>query len=497
MAAKDFSVCKLKGLNVTEEIIGHGSYATVLKLDYLGLTCAGKKIHDVLQQGKAKSCYPIRRFEEECRLLSQLHHPNIVQFLGVFFQHNEPTPILVMEFLPTNLTSCIDRYGVLTDELNYSILHDVALGMHYLHSQIPPIVHRDLSSNNILLTSSMTAKISDLGVAKILNLSPQQISRMTQTPGTPAYMPPEVMVANPKYNASVDVFSFGIMMIHVFSGQWPEPQTGQNRTDPMSDRLIPVTEAERRELFLSKIGNDHPAMDLILKCIANTARLRVQSKEIIKQTADMILHAPATFDNNVEILMRIKMDEDEKASMVEKHTAEIQQLHDIHSEELQKVYDDMTQQKALHSNEIDELTHQNKTLSTKISQLANQLKTFKEIVNNIIHIALELVAGSGVDDLKVDSSETSDSEDIYNSYLQTKNTHCSNVMDVIPLSKKYFIAKYDYTEHDDSELSFQKGDIMCIFNADDQDWWLACRSKDPEKQGLVPSNYLANLNDEE
>ena len=269
MASKDFSACKLKGVNVTEEIIGHGSYGTVLKLDYLGLKCAGKKIHDVLQQGKTKYCYPTHKFEEECCLLSQLHHPNIVQFLGVFYQHNEQIPILVMEFLHINLTSCIDRYGILTNEINYSILHDVALGMHYLHSQIPPIVHQDLSSNNILLTTGMTAKISDLGVAKILNLNPQQISRMTQTPGTPAYMPPEVMVVYPKYNSSVDMFSYGILMIHVFSGQWPEPQTGQNHTDPMLDRLIPVTEAERREVFLTKIGKDHPAMDLILKCIRN------------------------------------------------------------------------------------------------------------------------------------------------------------------------------------------------------------------------------------
>ena len=56
----------------------------------------------------------------------------------------------------------------------------------------------------------MTAKISDLGVARILNLTPLQVSRMTQTPGIPAYMPPEVMVANPKYDTSVDEFSYGI-----------------------------------------------------------------------------------------------------------------------------------------------------------------------------------------------------------------------------------------------------------------------------------------------
>ena len=53
----------------------------------------------------------------------------------------------------------------------------------------------------------MSAKISDLGVARVLDLTSLQVSRMTQTPGTPAYMPPEVMIANPRYDASVDEFS--------------------------------------------------------------------------------------------------------------------------------------------------------------------------------------------------------------------------------------------------------------------------------------------------
>ena len=96
----------------------------------------------------------------------------------------------------------------------------------------------------------MTAKISDLGVARILDLTPLQVSHMTENPGTPAYMPPEVMVANPKYNTSVDSFSYGILIIHMFSGQWPEPQVEQIRTEP-DGRLIPVSEAERWEVFYS------------------------------------------------------------------------------------------------------------------------------------------------------------------------------------------------------------------------------------------------------
>ena len=173
----------------------------------MGLKCASKQIHDLLlRQGDAS--YTVRRFEEKYRLLSQVRHPNIIQFLGVCFQQGVRAPILVTEFLPTNLTSCIDQHGIVPKEISYSILHNVALGLCYLHSQTPPIIHRDLASNNVLLTLNMTAKISDLGVTTILNLTPLQVSRMTQSPGTPAYMPPEVMVASPKYDTNVDEFSY-------------------------------------------------------------------------------------------------------------------------------------------------------------------------------------------------------------------------------------------------------------------------------------------------
>ena len=309
-----FEPYKLNMIRVTDRELGHGSYATVLELDYMGLKCAGKKIHKyLLKQGDTS--YTVRRFEEECRLLSQIRHPNIVQFLGVYFQQGVQVPILVMELLHTNLTFCLENYGVLPKELNYSILHDIALGLCYLHSQIPPIIHRDLSSNNVLLASNITAKISDLGVARILNLTPLQVSCMTQTPGTPTYMPPEVITANPKYDTSVDEFSYGILMIHVFSGKWPEPQTGPIRTEP--GRMIPVSEAERREIFLQDIGGDHPLMDLILKCIDNHPQARAHANEIVERLADMVSQFPATFANQLEMQRQIERCEVEKRNLAE------------------------------------------------------------------------------------------------------------------------------------------------------------------------------------
>ena len=309
-----FAPYQLSEVKESGRELGRGSYATVLELDYMGLKCAGKKIHnELLVQGDAS--YAVVRFQEECRLLNQVRHPNIVQFLGVYFIQQETTPILVMEFLPTNLTSCIEQYGILPKEISYSILYDVAVGLCYLHCQTPPIIHRDLSSNNVLLTPNMNAKISDLGVARILSLTPLQFSHMTQTPGTPAYMPPEVMVANPKYDTSIDVFSFGVMIIHTLSGQWPEPQIGPNKIDPKTDRLVPVSEAERRETFLDSIGSDHPLMGLVVKCIDNNPKHRPSASNAVKCLTELVSQLSALFTNRLEMLRRIKTDEKEMKAL--------------------------------------------------------------------------------------------------------------------------------------------------------------------------------------
>jgi serine/threonine protein kinase len=337
---------KLTNIRVTDQKLGHGSYATVLELEYMGLKCAGKKIHKDLQgQGDDSLTYAVTRFETECCLLSQLRHPNIVQFLGVYFQQEKQVPILVMEFLSTNLSTCIDEYGILPKDISYSILHDVALGLCYLHSQTPPIIHRDLSSNNILLTSNMTAKISDLGVAKILNLTPLQVSRMTQTPGTPAYMPPEVMVANPKYDTSVDEFSYGILMVHIFSSRWPEPQVGSLIKE--GEKLIPFTEAERREPFLQIIGKDHPLMNLILKCLDNDPKRRAHSSEIVEILAKMTSQFPASFANLLDMLRRIEADKEKLQrgeqqildwkTEAEMKTEEICRLNVTHASEVEQL----------------------------------------------------------------------------------------------------------------------------------------------------------------
>ena len=152
-----------------------------------GLLCAGKKLHDALvERGNQGAQNMVDKFVEECSLLSELRHPHLVQFLGICFVDTSNLPILVMEYLPYCLDSLLDpeedaERKNIPLALKRSILCDVARGLSYFHSHVPPIIHRDLTAKNVLLTSAMTAKIADLGVARILNLQPGRLAAtMTQ-----------------------------------------------------------------------------------------------------------------------------------------------------------------------------------------------------------------------------------------------------------------------------------------------------------------------------
>jgi serine/threonine protein kinase len=255
-----------------------GAYATVLEVEYDGQKYAGKKTYGFLIDD-VMNVASIDRFMDECRLLSQLDHPNVVQFVGVYFHEGERVPILVMELLPTNLNACIRQYGILPKDICYSILHDVALGLHYLHSQSPPIMHRDIDACNILLTSNMSAKICDFGSAR--SLATNDIG-LTRTPGGVVYMPPEALVHDPRYDTSIDVFSYGIVMVSMFSGKLPEDLKAPTYLG--RDGLFYArTEVERREQYLQAIGNDHPAMKLILQCISNDPQQRPTATKISQE----------------------------------------------------------------------------------------------------------------------------------------------------------------------------------------------------------------------
>ena len=302
---------RLSGVQETGRELGRGSFATVVELDYKGLPCAGKKVHRAFyQQGSGDV---VRRFEEECRLLSTLQHPHIVQFLGVYFELQTNVPVLVMEFVPTTLAQCLDTYGILPEEISYSVLRDVAMGLRYLHDRPQPIIHCGLSASNVLLTTDMRAKIADVGITKLVHLNSTRTSETPQSPGMYFYTPPEVLVPEPHYDSKVDIFSYGVMTVHVFSGCWPLPGEA-TKTDPDDPNrpLVPVSEADRREEYLSDIGRDHPLMELILSCLHNNPAQRPEASEILDKVSEIASRFPSSFADKVEMLQKIVSESDQK-----------------------------------------------------------------------------------------------------------------------------------------------------------------------------------------
>ena len=221
----------------------------------------------------------LAKFEKECHLLSNLRHPYIVQFLGVYIEKATGTPVIVMEYLPNSLSNLVKGKPTIPRYLQISILYNISLGLAYLHGHSPSIIHRDLTANNVLLTSNMVAKIADLGVARILDLTPRRSMQLTAAPGTAAYMPPEALAQTPNYNTKIDIFSFGVLALHLVSQSWPIP------TEPVKvqsgGRLSPVSEVDRRKMHFDMMGSDHCLYQLTMECLQNDPGQRPDISKVV------------------------------------------------------------------------------------------------------------------------------------------------------------------------------------------------------------------------
>lgn len=258
--------------------IGSGAYGVVLEVEVPGAVCAAKVLHASLVPTQT---YVRNRFVEECKLMSTLRHPCIVQFIGLCSVGNSSFPALVMERLHCSLDDILEQNPLdkqlLPLELKRSILRDVTGGLSYLHSLTPhPIVHRDLSAKNVLLNSAMEAKIADFGVARIVD------NDMTPGPGALLYMPPEALGAK-KYTTSVDVFSFGHLMLYVMIQTFPCDLLPASYTTA-GRRTTICLETERRAKYIDSmkdlLGANHRLINLTCECLANDPNARPQIEEV-------------------------------------------------------------------------------------------------------------------------------------------------------------------------------------------------------------------------
>ena len=304
MASKDLSD-QLKNLTLQDVIpqnkeLGRGAYGKVFRVKHLGLPCAAKEIHSLLLDGISPAEKKAMKdgFVRECYHSSLIRHPNIVQFMGVYYAEQSDLPIMVMELMDTGLTSFIEKNQTkIAVKTKLSILHDVSLGLSHLHGRRPAVIHRDLSSNNVLLNSHLVAKISDLGMAKMIRADSKQTkSRLTKAPGNPHFMPPEALdEEDPVYGTPVDVFSFAGIAVHLFSEEWPTPGN-QKKRDSETKKLVALSEAQRRQRYLDAMTVEAAVLkEMVIWCLNDDPDERPPIQEVSEMIQSLQVMASYTY----------------------------------------------------------------------------------------------------------------------------------------------------------------------------------------------------------
>ncbi len=270
-----------------DAVLGVGSYGKVCKAKYGQLPCATKLLHDTMFQGGDPGAFLFaQRFEQECQFLSRIKHPNIIQYLGTSRDTRSRRLGLLMELMDESLTKFLERSsGPVPRHVQLNICYDIALALSYLHSNA--IVHRDLSSNNVLLMcDGQKAKVTDFGMSKLIDINPR-MTPLTLCPGATIYMPPEALITPPQYSSKLDCFSYGVLTIQIATRKFPQPGDAnkyiEDRKYPTGRVLVQFPETERRKRDIDLMDPDHPLLPTALQCLMDRDTDRPSADEMCER----------------------------------------------------------------------------------------------------------------------------------------------------------------------------------------------------------------------
>jgi hypothetical protein len=249
-----------------------------------------------------------------------------------------------MELMDESLTHFLETA---TRSIPYHIqvnfCHDIALALTFLHAN--GIVHRDLSSNNVLLINNVMAKVTDFGMAKLGDLNPR-MSHLTFTmcPGTDVYMPPEAVQDKPVYTEKIDCFSFGVVVIQMLTRQFPKPDDRMQRVEmnhpglPRGTLMVCIPEVDRRQNHISQIDPNNTLLPIALDCLKDRDVERPSAKQLCERVA--ALKATDAYSESVRAVQTTITQRDMQEQLVslrDEHAREILQLQESQTRELQSL----------------------------------------------------------------------------------------------------------------------------------------------------------------
>ena len=245
-------IVRSEEVEMTGPELGRGGWAIVSVATFRGVRVAAKTIHRLII-----SHHNVQLFRREMNMAARLRHPNLVQFIGASMEGNM---VILTELMPTSLRAQLQQDIYMPPKVVMSVSLDVARALNYLHQMQPdPIIHRDISSANVLLEPLLggqwRAKLSDYGTVNLFH----QLE--TVNPGSPVYAAPEAN--NPRLQSTkMDIYSFGALMVEMLTGQLPTP--------------------EDRPALLLRVHHDQ-LLDLIHRCLSERTQDRPAAASFIRE----------------------------------------------------------------------------------------------------------------------------------------------------------------------------------------------------------------------
>lgn len=231
-----------------------------------------------------------KRFFREGQICGRLNHPNIVTIYDM--DEAEEALFIAMEYIQgLPITAFIRKDSSFTWEQKLSLLQQIASALDYAHSL--GVVHRDLKPSNILWSDQGSAKITDFGIAKLLEENESRLTRPGMFVGTPRYSSPE-QIQGLAITSQSDVFSFGILAFEVLTGVSPFPGSS------ISEILFKIASGEvDYRPITSDLNFAHPPVrELFTKVFKTNPKARYRKAgdffKALNECLEQMVHQPGT-----------------------------------------------------------------------------------------------------------------------------------------------------------------------------------------------------------
>ena len=254
------------------DVLGAGSFGTVFKGQWREKACAAKVLNPLGQEVLTgtpitqQAIIPeemLRKFRRECEFMKDCQHPNIVAYYDTLLYPRCNLPVLVMELLQTSLSRYItDKGAVISLMIEIGLSRNVASALEFLHDR--NLIHRDLCSDNVLVNYSCRvpiAKVSDFGISRMI-VKPEQLSHtLTSFGHRVGYLPQEAFSYPADYDASLDIFMFGVIMTLI------------------AQKVPSVKTKHERQKLVAQLGQ-HPLKQCIHQCLRENKEERCNAGKI-------------------------------------------------------------------------------------------------------------------------------------------------------------------------------------------------------------------------